>query len=266
MPWLVQSCSFGCLVPTLSTTSGCTHCHIGRKGLGAVAQTLAWFRFQRSWWRSELGMWTKTFLKKMVHLCWQMFFTFKCLHQLFLLRANNFLWRGGWQSQTQTSCWGRHGSLPYMWANEGMCSDPEADATFVAHRRAADLYLSQIASLAVLHCQQRQVVGGHQFLHPLRNFSGCNNVDMIQPMWAAHAAVRGAQCVVFLHGQQSRPTACSDRAVCPTASKTGSVTDHWKIISHLDQDPIYRFTSWLSHWLTWICLREETFAAHAYWS
>lgn len=44
-----------------------------------------------------------------------------------------------------------------------------------------DFYLSQVPSLTVLHCQQRQVIGGHKFLHSLWNLSGCNHIDMVQP-------------------------------------------------------------------------------------
>ena len=43
-------------------------------------------------------------------------------------------------------------------------------------------HLSEISSLTVLHCQQRQVIHCQQLLHPLRNFSGRNHVDMIQPI------------------------------------------------------------------------------------
>lgn len=44
-----------------------------------------------------------------------------------------------------------------------------------------DLYLSQIPSLAILHGQQWQVIGGHNFLHPLRNLPCCDHINMIQP-------------------------------------------------------------------------------------
>lgn len=43
-------------------------------------------------------------------------------------------------------------------------------------------HLSEVSPLAVLHRQQRQVIDGHQLLHPLRNFSGRNHVGMIQPI------------------------------------------------------------------------------------
>lgn len=44
-------------------------------------------------------------------------------------------------------------------------------------------YLPQVSTLTVLHGQQRQIIGGHQFLHSFRNFSGSNHVHMIQPKW-----------------------------------------------------------------------------------
>lgn len=42
-------------------------------------------------------------------------------------------------------------------------------------------YLPEVATLTVLHGQQRHVVGGHQLLHALGNLAGCNHVDVIQP-------------------------------------------------------------------------------------
>lgn len=49
------------------------------------------------------------------------------------------------------------------------------------HRTRVQTDLSQIASLAVLHGQKWQVVGGHQPPHPLRNLPSCDHVNMIQP-------------------------------------------------------------------------------------
>lgn len=81
------------------------------------------------------------------------------------------------------------------------CSFTSPIAVHIFKILAYGLYLPQVASLTVLHCQQWQVIGGHKFLHSLWNLSGCNHIDMVQPERAkTRTSVReAAQYTSFVH-------------------------------------------------------------------
>jgi len=107
-----------------------------------------------------------------------------------------------------------------------------AAALLWAHtpRQEPDVYLSQVSSLTVLHRQQRQVVDGYHLMHSLRNISGCNDVDVVQPTRVKKSGNRSEPRIpshLFQWGQKTIKRKLSQSKSGPVVPRVYGIGTKW---------------------------------------